>query len=97
MANRLASISRWPRGGIGLLSACRNSINKKTRSYAGLGTLLDCSSLECGGERGIRTLDTLLTYTHFPGVLLKPLGHLSNIEAEDARFELALALTPLSV
>jgi hypothetical protein len=30
-----------------------------------------------GGERGIRTLDTLLTYTHFPGVLLKPLGHLS--------------------
>ena len=30
-----------------------------------------------GGERGIRTLDKLLTYTHFPGVLLKPLGHLS--------------------
>ena len=32
-----------------------------------------------GGERGIRTLDTLLTYTHFPGVLLQPLGHLSRI------------------
>jgi hypothetical protein len=31
-----------------------------------------------GGERGIRTLDTLLTYTHFPGVLLQPLGHLSG-------------------
>ena len=31
-----------------------------------------------GGERGIRTLDTLLTYTHFPGVRLQPLGHLSN-------------------
>ena len=31
-----------------------------------------------GGERGIRTLDTLLTYTHFPGVRLKPLGHLSG-------------------
>ncbi len=30
-----------------------------------------------GGERGIRTLDTLLTYTRFPSVLLKPLGHLS--------------------
>ena len=30
-----------------------------------------------GGERGIRTLGTLLTYTRFPGVLLKPLGHLS--------------------
>ena len=31
-----------------------------------------------GGEGGIRTLDTLLTYTHFPGVRLQPLGHLSN-------------------
>ena len=31
-----------------------------------------------GGEGGIRTLDTLLRYTHFPGVLLKPLGQLSN-------------------
>ena len=30
-----------------------------------------------GGEEGIRTLDTLLTYTHFPGVRLQPLGHLS--------------------
>ena len=28
-------------------------------------------------EEGIRTLDTLLAYTHFPGVLLQPLGHLS--------------------
>ena len=31
----------------------------------------------CGGESGIRTHDTLLTYTHFPGVRLRPLGHLS--------------------
>ena len=30
-----------------------------------------------GGERGIRTLDTLLEYARFPGVCLKPLGHLS--------------------
>jgi hypothetical protein len=29
-----------------------------------------------GGERGVRTLDTL-PYTHFPGVLLQPLGHLT--------------------
>ena len=33
-----------------------------------------------GGDGEIRTLDTLLTYTHFPGVLLQPLGHVS-IEA----------------
>jgi hypothetical protein len=31
-------------------------------------------------EEGIRTLDTLVEYTHFPGVRLRPLGHLS-IEA----------------
>ncbi len=30
-----------------------------------------------GGEGGIRTLDTL-PYTHFPGVLLQPLGHFSK-------------------
>ena len=35
--------------------------------------------LASGGEGGIRTRDTLLTYTHFPGVLLKPLGHLSAL------------------
>src|SRR5690606_2365721 len=30
-----------------------------------------------GGAGGIRTHDTLLTYTHFPGVRLRPLGHRS--------------------
>ena len=33
--------------------------------------------LLCGREEGIRTLDTLLTYTRFPGVRLQPLIHLS--------------------
>ena len=33
---------------------------------------------DIGGEGGIRTLDTLLTYTRFPGVRLKPLGHLTR-------------------
>ena len=31
---------------------------------------------DSGGEGGIRTRDTL-PYTHFPGVLLQPLGHLT--------------------
>ena len=31
-----------------------------------------------GGEEGIWTLDTLWTYTRFPGVLLQPLGHLTK-------------------
>ncbi len=33
-----------------------------------------------GGEGGIRTLDTL-PYTHFPGVLLQPLGHLTILSS----------------
>jgi hypothetical protein len=31
-----------------------------------------------GGEKGIRTLETLLEPTRFPGVRLRPLGHLST-------------------
>ena len=32
-----------------------------------------------GGEGGIRTLEGL-RLTHFPGVLLRPLGHLTNFK-----------------
>lgn len=32
----------------------------------------------CGGEGGIRTLEAF-RLTHFPGVLLRPLGHLSTL------------------
>ena len=42
--------------------------------YGGVGDFLRRIG---GGERGIRTLDTL-PYTHFPGVRLRPLGHLSK-------------------
>ncbi len=40
-----------------------------------------------GGEGGIRTRDKLSTYTHFPGVLLQPLGHLSRyfVECKDTK------------
>ncbi len=41
-------------------------------------------SYQYGGEGGIRTLDTRLTYTHFPGVLLQPLGHFTVICAQAA-------------
>ena len=33
-------------------------------------------------EEGIRTLDALLEHTHFPGVRLRPLGHLSKLRAK---------------
>jgi hypothetical protein len=35
-----------------------------------------------GGESGIRTHGTLLTYTRFPSVRLKPLGHLSVLRTK---------------
>jgi hypothetical protein len=36
-----------------------------------------------GGDGGIRTLDGLLTHTHFPGERLRPLGHVSAILEKD--------------
>jgi hypothetical protein len=39
-----------------------------------------------GREDGIRTHDNLLGYTHFPGVLLRPLGHLSEWDCKDRAF-----------
>ena len=35
-------------------------------------------ALKFGGERGIRTLEAF-RLTHFPGVLLRPLGHLTDM------------------
>ncbi len=49
---------------------------EKARFHAKYGLLL-YSGMKISGEGGIRTLDTLLTYTHFPGVLFRPLRHLS--------------------
>ena len=40
--------------------------------------------LGTGGAGGIRTHDTLLTYTHFPGVRLRPLGHRSACHRQAA-------------
>ena len=41
-----------------------------------------------GGDGGIRTHDTGLPYTHFPGVRLRPLGHVSAFLAGLPRFAL---------
>ena len=38
-----------------------------------------------GGAGGIRTLDTGLPYTHFPGVRLRPLGHCSACRLRQGR------------
>ncbi len=53
-----------------LIPPFRENINEKSPYFR------TSSHLEYGGEGGIRTLDTL-PYTHFPGVLLQPLGHLT--------------------
>ena len=47
-------------------------VNQPIKNPALRGFLL------AGGERGIRTLDTRLTYTPLAGERLQPLGHLSS-------------------
>ena len=41
-----------------------------------------------GGAGGIRTLDTLLAYTHFPGERLRPLGHRSACLSAECALDL---------
>lgn len=48
-----------------------------TPSASGSCERRDHSGSGNGGAGGIRTHDTLLTYTHFPGERLRPLGHRS--------------------
>ncbi len=69
------SLSNWlspvvePRSGILIPPAeCNMRKKKPVLSYE--------LFFKYGGEGGIRTPDTL-PYTHFPGVLLQPLGHLT--------------------
>jgi len=78
----------------GLLSAINQfaynddfTVEYRRKSLKVGGILRDCWCLSTqtrldGGERGIRTPDTLLTYTRFPGVLFQPLRHLSAGDAE---------------
>ena len=47
-------------------------------SSGGIGRAERADHFETGGWGGIRTHDTLLTYTHFPGARLRPLGHPSS-------------------
>jgi hypothetical protein len=53
----------------------RDGLNARARKRG--GRFLFTGVHEAGGERGIRTLEALLTLTRFPSVRLKPLGHLS--------------------
>ena len=70
------SLSNWlspvaePRSGV-LIPPYEN-IKEKSPDFR------TSSHHEYGGEGGIRTPDTL-PYTHFPGVLLQPLGHLTKL------------------
>ena len=73
-------ITDWVIGG-SLLNILKGAPITKIKSRNGIDRikikLFLIEKFICG-ERGIRTLDTLSAYTHFPGVLLQPLGHLSN-------------------
>lgn len=55
----------------------RVSEDKNIRTTASRPAVRTSAIISNRGEGGIRTRDTLLRYTHFPGVLLRPLGHFS--------------------
>ncbi len=54
--------------------------SQRSRHQKSTAAVLRCHSLICG-ETEIRTRDTLLAYTRFPGVPLKPLEHLSRLNS----------------
>ena len=54
----------------------------------------DAALFTVGGETGIRTQGTLLAYTHFPGVLLRPLGHLSKDKKRNTKIAKQRKLVP---
>src|SRR5690242_10810786 len=58
---------RPPKGG--LFCSGSNSSSCKVVGALFIDRSLDKACLHSGGEGGIRTLGTLLTYTRFPGVL----------------------------
>ena len=69
---------RCPNGALWVLQM-PGKINKKSRKtliLRDLSSFAFCVQGACG-ESGIRTRDTLLEYTHFPGAPLQPLEHLS--------------------
>gem|GEM_PF-2409626 len=76
------SLSNWLRQlsnpGRGFSSPPLENIKEKSPYFR------TSSHLEYGGEGGIRTPDTL-PYTHFPGVLLQPLGHLTILSSRCCR------------
>ncbi len=75
-AHCVHGLSNWlspvvePRSGLLIPPVCAIYEKKPVLSYE--------LFFKYGGEGGIRTPDTL-PYTHFPGVLLQPLGHLTKL------------------
>ncbi len=68
------------------VASCRTPVGGSHSPPAGVQYAKKKPAFSCelffkyGGEGGIRTPDTL-PYTHFPGVLLQPLGHLTILSS----------------
>lgn len=77
-----------------LPNALPTGINSAVRRSADKMPFRQLVRANCGGK-GIRTLDTLLRYTHFPGVLLRPLGHSSKIKTNVKKLNPALIISRL--
>ena len=72
-----AEILRFPRRRNALRTTEHGQRRRGIAPYSGLLSGILNGLRLGGGAGGIRTLDTLLTYTHFPGERLRPLGHRS--------------------
>lgn len=79
----------------GLPNALPGGINSAVRRSADQMPFRQLVRANCGGK-GIRTLDTLLRYTHFPGVLLRPLGHSSKIKNQCQKTKFGFGYQPVA-
>ncbi len=52
---------------------------ENTKKQGCQSRIIGINNLIFSGEKGIRTPERLVAFTHFPGVLLRPLGHLSLV------------------
>src|SRR6478736_4877185 len=77
------SSESWPESASGRFRLTQDSESSPNVTSGGSGhsvgrlEKVNRGGQQSGGAGGIRTLDTVLPYTHFPGERLRPLGHRS--------------------
>ena len=76
------------------MSSIVSNAPHQPRTKRKLTRAIELLKYKYGGERGIRTLDTLLTYTPLAGARLQPLGHFSVIVLVGSEYIVSEKTTP---